>query len=102
MPHAVKAFGKQARSMKQLLIERAHHGEPLSRKFAAFHADDVEAFEHGILAVDQAERNDVAAHAADAAAHHLRSDPRVLMHREQPADEYKIADLAMAAQRRRR
>src|SRR3954463_13272432 len=88
--------------MKQLLIERAHYGKPLPRKLAALHADDVEAFEHGILAVHQAERNDVAAHAADAADHHLRSDPRELMHRGKAADENKIADLAVAAQGRRR
>src|SRR6201999_2611150 len=50
------------------------------------------------LAVHEPERNHVAAHAADAADHHLWSDPRELMHRGQPADENKIADLAMAAQ----
>ena len=55
----------------------------------------------GILAVDEPERNHVAAHAADAADHHLRPDPGELVHRRQPADEDEIADLAMAAQRRR-
>ena len=36
-----------------------------------------------------------------AADHHLRADARELMHGGQPADENEIADLAMAAQRRR-
>src|SRR6202011_2126522 len=65
------------------------------------HADDVEAFETRILAVDEAERDHVAAHAADAADHHLRPDPGELMHRGQPADKDKIADLAVAAECRR-
>ena len=86
--------------MKQLLIERAHRGEPRLGELAPLHADDVEAFEAGILAVDEAERNDVATDAADAADHHLRPDPGELMHRGQPADEDEIADLAMAAERR--
>src|SRR4051794_28725675 len=88
--------------MKQLLIERSYQSKPLAREFTALHADDVEAFEDGVLAIDEAERNDVAAHAADAADHHLRSDPGELMHRGQPADKNKIADLAVAAQGRRR
>src|SRR4051812_40067371 len=100
MLHAIEPFGKQARPIKQLLIKGAHHGEPLARKLAALHADDVEAFEHRILAVHQAERYHVAAHAADTADHHLRPDARMLMHRGQPADENKIADLAMTAQGR--
>ena len=99
--HRVQPFGKDAGAVKQLLIERAYGRQPLLGELAALHADDVEAFEAGILAVDEAERNDVAAHAADAADHHLRPDPRELMHRRQPADEDEIADLAMAAQRRR-
>src|SRR5436305_3633963 len=97
-PGGVEALGKSAGSMKQLLIERAQRGKPLARELAPLQADDVEAFEHGVLAVDEAERNDVAAHAADAADHHLRSDPGELMHGGQAADENKIADLAMAAQ----
>src|SRR2546422_857386 len=36
------------------------------------------------------------------AAHHRRSDRGELVHRRQPADEDEIADLAMAAERRRR
>ena len=58
-----------------------------------------EPFEARILAVDEAERDDVAAHAADAADHHLRSDPRELVHGRQAADEDEIADLAVAAER---
>ena len=58
-------------------------------------------FQCCILAVDEAERDDVAAHAADAADHRLRSDPRELMHGRQPADEDEIADLAVTAERGR-
>src|ERR1700676_4722826 len=97
--HRAQPLSKDAGPVKQLLIESAHRGEPLARKFAAFHADDVEPLEAGILAVDETERNDVAAHAADAANHHLRPDPGELMHRGQPADVDKIADLAVTAQR---
>src|SRR5438045_4714669 len=63
--HQVQPFGKDARTVKQLLIESAHGGEPRLGEFAPLHANDVEAFEACILAVDEAERNDVAAHAAD-------------------------------------
>src|SRR6267142_7128756 len=98
----IQPLGEDAGPVKQLLIERAHSGEPLLGELAALHADDVETFERSILAVDEAERNHVATHAADAADHHLRSDTRELMHGRQPADEDEIADLAMAAERRRR
>src|SRR5579863_7743739 len=72
-------LGKPAGAMKQLLIERPHGGEPLAAELAALHADDVETLEGRILAVDEAERNHVAAYPADAADHHLRPDPRELM-----------------------
>src|SRR4051794_10794834 len=72
MLHLVEALGKEARAVKQLLIERPYHGEPFAAEFAPFHADDIEAFENRVLAVHEAERNDVAAHAADPADHHLR------------------------------
>src|SRR4029077_6844368 len=98
--HAGEPFGEHASSKKQLLIERANGGEPFAGELAPLHADDVEAFEDGILAVDEPERDDVATHAADAADHHLRPDPRELVHRGQPADEDEVADLAMAAKRR--
>src|SRR6201999_1663519 len=49
--------------------------------------------------VDQTKRNHVAAHAAAAADHHLRPDPRKLMHRGKAADKDEIADLAVAAKR---
>src|SRR3954453_9856421 len=100
--HRVQALGKNAGAMKQLLIERAHLAEAFFGELAALHADDVEAFEAGILAVDQPEWNHVAADAPDAADHHLRPDPRELMHRRQPADEDEVADLAVTAERRRR
>src|SRR4029077_1313449 len=95
--HRVEPLGEDAGSVEQLLVERTHLGQPLFSELAALHADDVEAFEAGILAVDEAERNDVPAHAADAADHHLRPDPRELVHGGQAADEDEIADLAMAA-----
>src|ERR1700721_4806694 len=94
-------FGKNARSVEQFLVERTHRGQPLSRELAALHADDVEAFETGVLTVDQAERNHVTANPADSADHHLWSYPRELMHRGQPADENEIADFAVTAKRRR-
>src|SRR5258708_7655221 len=97
--HLTQPFGKEAGPVNQLLIKRANGREPLAREFAALHADDVETLEDRILAVGEAERNHVAAHAADAADHHLRPDPGELMHRGQPADVNKISDLAMAAER---
>src|SRR5262245_43585503 len=98
--HRLEAFGEDAWAVKQLLIESAHGGEALLGELAALHADDVEALERGILAVDHTERDDVAAHAADAADHHLRPDPGELVHRRQPADIDEITDLAVAAERR--
>src|ERR1700722_18259886 len=77
----VQPFGKNPGTMEEPLIERSHRGEPLPGEFAALHADDVETFEAGILSVDETERNDVAANAADAADHHLRPDPGELVHR---------------------
>src|SRR4051794_23531318 len=98
----LQSLGKNPRAMKQLLIKRPHSRQPVPGEVAAFHADDVETFEARILAVGEAEWNDIAAHAADAADHHLRSDPRELVHRRQAADENEIANLAVAAERRRR
>src|SRR6478752_4750617 len=55
--HHVQPLGKDAGAVKQLLIERAHRGESRLGELAPLHTDDVEAFEAGILAVDEAERN---------------------------------------------
>src|SRR5258708_17191365 len=99
--HHVQPLGKDSGPVKQLLIKRPHRRQPRLGEFAALHADDVQPLEAGILAVDEAERNHVAAYAADPADHHLRPDPRELVYRGQPADEDEIADLAMASQRRR-
>src|SRR5215468_4820103 len=96
--HGLQTLGKDAGAVKQLLIKRAHGGKALLGELPALHADDVEALEHGIMAVGEAERNDVAAHAANAADHHLRSDPRELVHGRQPADIDEVADLAVAAE----
>src|SRR5258708_37489123 len=77
--HRAQPFGKNAGAVKQLLIERTYSNEPLPRKAAAFHTDDVEAREAGILAVDQTKWNHVRANAAAAADHHLRPDPSGLL-----------------------
>src|SRR5579872_6360848 len=97
-PHSLQPFGENARAVKQFLVERAQGRQTLAREFPSFHADDVEALQRRILAVDEPERNDVAAHAADAADHHLRPDPRVLVDGGESADEDVIADLAVAAE----
>src|SRR5262245_40192338 len=73
-------LGKDTGTVKQSLIERAHLRQPLFGELAALHADDVQPLEARILAVGNPEWNDVAAHAADAADHHLRPNPRELMH----------------------
>src|SRR5689334_8738522 len=61
--HGLEPLGENAGSVKQLLIEGAHGSEALLGELAALHADEVEALERGVLAVDEAERDDVAAHA---------------------------------------
>src|SRR6202451_2004847 len=99
--HCVQPLGEDAGSVKQFLIKRPHGGEPRAGELAPAHADDVEPFQSGVLAVDEAERDHVAADAADAADNHLRPDPRELVYRREAADEDKIADLAMAAEGRR-
>src|SRR5690349_9441712 len=91
--HRAQPLGKDAGAVKKFLVERAYRGQPLLGELAALHADDVQSFEARILAVNKAEGNDVAAHAADAPDHHLRPDPRELMHGRQSADEDEIADL---------
>src|SRR4051794_30980126 len=96
--HRIQPFGEDPGAVKQLLIERAHGRQPRLGEFAPLHADDIEPLEARILAVDEAERDHVAAHATDPADHHLRPDPGELVHRRQAADEDEIADLAMAAQ----
>src|ERR1700757_5448486 len=68
--HTREPGREDAGALKELLIEGADGRQPLAREIAPPHADDVEALEHGVLAVDQPERNDVAAHAANAADHH--------------------------------
>src|SRR5258708_15427204 len=99
--HLAQPLGENSGSVKQLLIERPYDGQSFARELAALPADDVEPFEAGILAVDEAERDHVAADAADAANHHLRPDPGELMHCGQPPYENKIADLAVATERGR-
>src|SRR6266853_995811 len=96
--HLAQPVGENAGTVKQLLIEGPYDGEPLAREIATLHADDVETLEAGILAVDEAERDHVAADAADAADHHLRPDPGELMHCGQPPYENKIADLAVTTE----
>src|SRR3981081_3780536 len=90
--HRAQPLGKNAGAVKQLLIERTYGSEPLAGKFAALHADEVETFEAGVLAIDQTKWDHVAADAADAADHRLRPDPRELMHRGQPAATDKTDD----------
>src|ERR1700761_8168939 len=97
--HALQTFGEHTRPVEQFWVEGAYGGEPLFGETAPLHADDVEAFQRGILAVDETKRDDVIAHTADATHHHLRADAGELMHRQQPADENEIADLAMTAER---
>src|SRR5438105_6607327 len=99
--HLAQPLGENAGSMKQLLIERPYDGQSFARELATLHADDVETLETRVLTVDEAERDHVAADAADAADHHLRPDPGELMHRGQPAYEDKIADLAVTTERGR-
>src|SRR5437667_6957725 len=99
--HLAQPLDENPGSMKQLLIERPYDGQSFARELATLHADDVETLETRVLTVDEAERDHVAADAADAADHHLRPDPGELMHRGQPAYENKIADHAVAAERGR-
>lgn len=87
--------------MKQFLVERTDRREPFARELAPPHPDDVEAFQPRVLAVDEAIRNDVTAHAANATHHHLRTDAGELMHGRQSADENEVTDLTVAAERRR-
>src|SRR5258707_7623477 len=102
MPHLVQPLGKDAGAVKQLLIKRSYHREALAGELAAFHADGVEAGESSVMATRKAKRDHIAAHAGESAYHHLRPDPAELMHGRQAADENKVADLGVAAQRRRR
>src|SRR6185312_1519380 len=99
--HAFQPLGEDARTMKELLVEPAHGRQALLGELPPLHADEVEAFQYGILTVDQSERNHIAADATDAANHHLRPNPRELVHGGHSADVDKIADLAMAAERGR-
>src|SRR5690242_4561266 len=62
--HRLEALGEETGAVKQLLIDAAHGRQPLLGELAPLHADEVEALEHGILPVGEAERNDIAAHAA--------------------------------------
>src|SRR4051794_27171742 len=100
-PRRLQAFGKGRGTMEKFLVERAYGRKPLLGEFAPLHTDQVEAFEHGILAVDEAERNDVVAHAAHAADHHIGTDAGELVNCGQAADIDGVTDLAMAAKRRR-
>src|SRR4249920_463315 len=97
--HRAQPLGEHARSVKQLLIKLSNRGKPLARELAALHADDIEAFEAGVLAIDETKRNHVAANPTDAADHHLWPDPGELVHRGQATDEHKIADLTVTAER---
>src|SRR5262245_11371963 len=53
--HRVQPLGKDAGAVKQLLVERAHLRQTLLGELAALHADDVQPFEAGILAVGEPE-----------------------------------------------
>src|SRR5271154_2569424 len=98
--HHAQPFGKDSGSFKELLIERSDGGKPLTGKFPALHANDIETFKSRVLAVYQTVGNDVAANAADTADHGLRPNSRELMHGGQTADEDEVADLAVTAKRR--
>src|SRR5262249_57479011 len=97
--HACEPGCEDAGSVKQLLVERANRRHPLAGKLASLHADEVEAFKRRMLAVDQAERDNVATHTTNAANHHLRADPGELMHRGETANVDEVADLTMTAKR---
>src|SRR6476661_2749953 len=101
IPVRFQTIGEHARAVKQRLIERSYHRKTRAGESAALHPDDVEAGERAVLAAHQGERDHVAAHAGKRPDHHLRAHPAVLMDRRQAANENKIADLAMPAQRRR-
>src|ERR1700677_4216425 len=100
--HFIQPFRKNTRAVKQLFIERSERGKPLAGELATLHADDVESFEAGILAIDEPEWNHVTANPADAANHDLGADPGELMHRRKAADINEVSDLTMAAQSCRR
>src|SRR6185295_13480058 len=79
-------LGERAGAVEEFLVERLHGRAPLLGELPPLHPDEIEAFQRRILAVGEAERNDVVAHAREAADHHLRADARELMHRRQAAD----------------
>src|ERR1700761_3240550 len=89
--HRLEPFGKDPRSVEELLIKRPDDDQSFARKFAPFHPDDIETFETRILAVDEAKGNNVAANPADAANHGLRTNSRELVHGGQAADEDEVA-----------
>src|SRR5215472_3884406 len=97
--HGGEPLREDAGPMKQLLIEGAHGHEPLAGEIAPLHADDVEAFKHSMLPVDQPEGDDVPAYPADATDHYLRPHARELVHRRQATNIDVVADLAVTAER---
>src|SRR6202035_5825470 len=62
MPDLVQALGEHAGSVKQFHVKRSYRRQPLAAELAPLHADHVEARQHGVLAVDQRERDHIAAH----------------------------------------
>src|ERR1700727_2578504 len=52
--HRVQSLGEDAGPVKQFLIKRPHGCEPRAGELAPAHADDVEPFQSGVLAVDEA------------------------------------------------
>src|ERR1700674_5817389 len=59
--HLGQPLGKNTGAVKYFFIERWERAKPLAGELATLHADDVESFEAGILAINEPERNHVTA-----------------------------------------
>src|SRR6185437_15296581 len=68
-------------------------------ELAAPHADDVEALQVPMLAVDEAIRDHITTNAGEPADHSLSADARKLMHGRETADIDVISDLAVPSER---
>src|SRR5215472_623847 len=96
----LEPLGEMTGVEEEPLIGTPDRLDALARELSPLEADEIEAFEARVVAVGEPERDDVAAHAADAADHRERSDAGKLMHRREPADHDAVADLDVAAERR--
>ena len=94
----VKPLAKGADAEEQRLVDAAEQMNIGFGKAAPAHADDVQSHQFGKRTLDQAERDHIGAHPAQAHDHRAFADAHELAHSGLAAEYDEVADLHVATQ----